>query len=167
MRRQVEYGDGQTICDHIFATKVLGNSSLRPIHDQIMHSEATRLAQAFFILSSLGIPQRCIKDVKTDAFLMEGVAKKRKAFVENIANVSFKDLPKLRRKYQKVNHNQTFLDAGTNVKGSTSDEKVFRYSEDNVKKYKAPIQSQLGAQSRQRTEESGSSCQTKVRKNMY
>jgi hypothetical protein len=64
---------------------------------------------------------------------LQGVAKKRKAFVENIANVSFKDLPNLRRKYQKVNHNQTFLDAGTNVKGSTSGEKVFRYSEDKVK----------------------------------
>ena len=79
MRRQVEFGDGQTICDHIFVTKVLGNSSVRPIHDQIMHSEATRLAQALFILSSLGIPQRCIKDVKTDAFILQGVAKKKES----------------------------------------------------------------------------------------
>ena len=77
--------------------------------------------------------QRCIKDVKTDAVVLQGVAKKRKAFVENIANVSFKDLPNLRRKYQKVNHNQTFLDAGTNVKGSASEDKVFRYSEENVR----------------------------------
>ena len=45
--RQVEYGDGQTICDHIFATKVFGNTSMRPIHDQIMHTEATRMVQAF------------------------------------------------------------------------------------------------------------------------
>jgi hypothetical protein len=80
MRRQVEYGQGQTICDHIFATKVLSNTTMRPIHDQIMHTEATRMAQAFFILSSLGIPQRCIKDVKTDAFILEGVAKKKKSF---------------------------------------------------------------------------------------
>ena len=51
MRRQVEYGDGQTIYDHIFATKVLSNTSFRRIHDQIMHTEATRMAQLFFILS--------------------------------------------------------------------------------------------------------------------
>ena len=63
-RRQVEYGDGHAIYDHIFATKVLGNTSFRPIHDQIMHTEATRMAQLCFILSSLGIPQRSIKDVK-------------------------------------------------------------------------------------------------------
>ena len=133
MRRQVEYGEGQTICDHIFATRVWKNSSLRPIHDQIIHTEATRMAQVYFILSSLGIPQRCIKDVKTDAFILQGVAKKRKAFVENIANVRFKDLPNLRRKYQKVTYNQTFLNAGTNVKSCSSDERVFRFSEDKLK----------------------------------
>lgn len=146
MRRQVEYGDGQAIYDHIFATKVLSNTSFRPIHDQIMHTEATRMAQVFFILSSLGIPQRSIKDVKTDAFILGKIPNKRTAFVENIANVTFKDLPNLRRKYQKLNHNQTFLDAnGTNIKGIASENKVFRYSEEEVKKlqgaYSEPVRS--------------------------
>ncbi len=78
-----------------------------------------------FILSSLGIPQRSIKDVKTDAFILEKIPNKHKAFVENIANVTFKDLPNLRRKYQKVTVNQTFLDAnGVNVKGISSEDKV-------------------------------------------
>ena len=96
IRRQVEYGEGQTICDHIFATKVLSNTSMRPIHDQIMHTEATRMAQVYFIVSSLGIPQRCIKDLKTDAFILQGEAKKRKACVEAVANVTFKDLANVR-----------------------------------------------------------------------
>ena len=135
MRRQVEYGDGHAIYDHIFATKVLSNTSFRPIHDQNTHTEATRMAQLFFILSSLGIPQRSIKGVETDAFILEKIANKRKAFVENIVNVTFKDLPNLRRKYQKVTVNQTFLDAnGVYVKGTASEDKVFRYSEDKVRK---------------------------------
>ena len=78
MRRQVEYGDGHAIYDHIFATKVLSNTSFRPIHDQIMHTEATRMAKLLFTLSSLGIPQRSIKDVKTDAFILEKIPNKRK-----------------------------------------------------------------------------------------
>ncbi len=71
LRRPVAFGNNETIYDHVFVTKVLSNTSLRPIHDQVMHTEATRMAQVFFILTSLGIPQRCIKDVKTDAFIME------------------------------------------------------------------------------------------------
>ncbi len=55
--------------------------------------------------------------------------------MENIVNVTFKDLPNLRRKYQKVTVNPTFLDAnGVNVKGIASEDKVFRYSEDKVRK---------------------------------
>jgi Cdc6-like AAA superfamily ATPase len=83
-------------------------------------------------LKSLGIPERCIKDVKTDAFILEKVPQKRKAFVENISNVTFNDLPNLRRKYQKVNLNQTFLDACCDVKGNSSNDKVFRFSEERI-----------------------------------
>ena len=58
--------------------------------------------------------------------------------MENIGNVAFKDLPNLRRKYQKVAVNQTFLDAnGVNVKGIASEDKFFKYSEDNVRKLQA------------------------------
>ena len=93
------------------------------------------MAQLLFILSSLGIPQRSIKDVKTDAFVLENIPNKRKAFVENIANVTFKDLPNLRRTYQNLTVNQTFLDAnGVNIKGIVSEDKAFRYSEDKVRK---------------------------------
>ena len=129
MGRQVEYGDRHAIYDHSFATKVLSNTRFGHIHDQIMHTEATRMAQLVFILSSLGIPQRSIKDVKTDAFILEKIPNTRKVFVENLANVTFKDLPNLRRKYQRVNHNQTFLDAnGTNITGIGSENKMFSYS---------------------------------------
>ena len=64
MRRQVEYGDGHAIYDHIFATKVLSNTSFRPIYDQIMHTEATRMAQPFLFClhwESHSDPSRMLK----------------------------------------------------------------------------------------------------------
>ncbi|MGI9571153.1 MAG: AAA family ATPase, partial [Desulfobulbia bacterium] len=143
MKQQIRYGKDEVIYDHIFVSKVLSNTSMRAIHDQIMHTESTRMAQAFFILKSLSIPERCIKDVKTDEFIPEKVPKKRKAFVENISNVTFNDLPNLRRKYQKVTLNQTFLDAGCDVKGNSSSDKVFRFSQEGIHKlqgvYSEPV----------------------------
>ena len=69
--------------------------------------------------------------------------KKRKAFVENISNVTFNDLPNLRRKYQKVTLNQTFLDAGSDVKGNSSSDRVFRFSDEGIHKlqgvYSEPV----------------------------
>ena len=125
MKQQVQYGKDELIYDHIFVSKILSNTSMRAIHDQIMQTESTRMAQVFFILKSLSIPERCIKDVKTDAFILEKVPKKRKAFVENISNVTFNDLPNMRRKYQRITLNQTFLDAGSDVRGNSSSDKVF------------------------------------------
>ena len=45
LKRIIEYGDGETTHDHIKATKVLQNGSMRPIHDMMMATEATRMAQ--------------------------------------------------------------------------------------------------------------------------
>ena len=47
MKKQVQYGKDELIYDHIFVSKILSNTSMRAIHDQIVHSEATRMAQVF------------------------------------------------------------------------------------------------------------------------
>ena len=72
--------------------------------------------------------------LKTDAFIIEKVAKKRKAFVENISNVTFNDLPNLRRKYQKVNLNQTFFPHEiTKLTRNSFDSIYFKYEWENNK----------------------------------
>ena len=73
-----------------------------------------------------GCKNRCIRSPRR--------SKKRKTFVENISNVTFNDLPNLRRKYQRVTLNQTFLDAGSDVKGNCSNDKVFRFSDEGIYK---------------------------------
>ena len=61
-RKVFEYEGGE-IYDHIFLTQMLDNSSMRPIHQQILDTEHTRVAQMRYIVTSLGVPQRCITDV--------------------------------------------------------------------------------------------------------
>ncbi len=127
LKRIIDYGDGETTVDHIKATKVLQNSSMRPIHDMIMATEATRMAQLAFILQALGVPQRDIADVKTDAITMV-CTRKRKLELEAVVT-TFAELPFLRRKYQKCD-GQAFLDDnGVTPAGCDSEERVFRYSE--------------------------------------
>ena len=48
------------------------NTSTRPIWDQIMAWEHTRVAQLLFAIQALGEPARCISDVKTDAVVVCG-----------------------------------------------------------------------------------------------
>ena len=50
-----DYGDDY-ITDFIFRTDLLTNTSLRPLHDQIMHTEYTRVAQLLYVVKSLGVP---------------------------------------------------------------------------------------------------------------
>ena len=76
VRRHFEYAEGRAVIDSIFQTKLLTNASFRPLHDMIMHTEATRVAQMRFIIESLGIPTKCIVDVKTDAVNLAGFARK-------------------------------------------------------------------------------------------
>ncbi len=131
LQRVIKYGKGETTCDFIKATRVLQNSSMRPIHDQIMHTEATRMAQLAFILRSLGVPARSIADVKTDAITLV-CTKKRRIALEAVASTSFAELPSLRRKYTDA-EGQAFLDdSGVTPAGCQSDEKVFRYSDETT-----------------------------------
>ena len=66
MTRHFTYGD-QHVTDHIQAIPLLSNTTMRFVHDIVMHTEATRMAQLRYVLARLGVPPRSIKHVKTDA----------------------------------------------------------------------------------------------------
>ena len=69
LTRHFSYGDDKSVIDYISATPLLDNATMRPIHDLIMHMEATRMAQMYYAVTRLGIPPRYIKAVKTDALI--------------------------------------------------------------------------------------------------
>ena len=106
MKRTVLY-DGGFTTDFISSTSVLSNSTLRPIHDQIMHTEATRVAQLVFWTATLSIPQSCITDVKTDCLNIINCTQKALASLKS-TELLLSDLPSLRRKSLKPG--QRFLD---------------------------------------------------------
>ena len=114
-------GDGGVV-DYIFRTVLLDNASMRPIHDQILHTEACRVAELLFLVQRCGVPQRCITDVKTDALLVQ-VAAKRRRLVEAVAQTTFADLPLLRGKERK-------LDCYCPLAGVSDREPVFRFGEE-------------------------------------
>ncbi len=128
LKRIVEFGEGETTHDFIRATRVLQNCSMRPIHDQIMHTEATRMAQLAFVLRALGVPRRDIADIKTDAITLV-CTKKRRTEMAAVATTTFAELPGLRRKYTNC-AGQAFLDEGVTPAACHSEDLVFRYSEE-------------------------------------
>ena len=87
------------IYDYVFATQVLSNTSMRPIHDHIMATEHVRIAQLLFNLEALKVPQRCIKCIKTDCVVVKGFPRKRKAAMMDLAKITFGDLHKLRARF--------------------------------------------------------------------
>ncbi len=73
MKRLVSFngnGKGQVTTDYIFATRLVGNISWRPIWDTIMAIERTRVAQMRWILERLGVPSRGIRQIKTDCLVL-------------------------------------------------------------------------------------------------
>jgi hypothetical protein len=115
------------IYDNLYAKPSLTNGSLRPIHDQIMHTEATRLAQLRYVLGRLQVPPRAILDVKTDALVI--CAGKKRPMVQAMQFTAFADLPNLRRKFERADVRQRFInDSGVVQRGSGSEEQVFRFS---------------------------------------
>ena len=118
---------GGHVVDFVFRTQTMTNASMRAIHDQIMHTEAVRVAQMIYVAKALGVPEKAISDVKTDCIVMAGVAKKHEKEVEKIC-AQVGDLGNLRRKYEKVAPGQGFLNSLCEMKccgGETP--KAFRY----------------------------------------
>ena len=55
LTRRFAYGE-ESVIDHINVTPLLDNATMRPIHDLIMHTESTRMAQLCYIITRLGRP---------------------------------------------------------------------------------------------------------------
>ncbi len=87
--------EGGSVLDHVAETRVVSNCSYRPIHSQIMHTEATRVAQMLWCIKALKVPARCVKCVKTDAVVLQGFAAKYGKHLTDIADRPFEDLPRL------------------------------------------------------------------------
>ena len=69
LKRHFAYGE-QSVVDHISATPLIENATMRPLHDLVMAAEATRMAQLYYVVTRLGCPPRAVKDVKTDALII-------------------------------------------------------------------------------------------------
>ena len=115
--------------DHVFGTKVLTNWSFRPVHDQIMATEATRVAQLLQIVRALKIPPRCVKAVKTDAAVLHGFAAKHRKSLQALADRTFEDLPHLRDIFERLDAGQSQLDARCLMSQRNGDkDKAFRWA---------------------------------------
>ena len=105
----VYYGNGECIYDFIFRTRIMSNSSYRPVHDQIMHTEAVHMARLVHCVRGVS-PLNVIKHVKTDALLLEGHTEKAHKQLQALCDeLQYKDLPDLRNRFQKRPRGQTEL----------------------------------------------------------
>ena len=121
MKRPV--GDSDLV-DYIFRSTLRDNTSMRAIHDQILQTEAVRMAQLLFLVQKCGIAQKSITDVKTDALIVQVAHKKRK-LMQTIAETTFADLPQLRGG-RKIN-------SYCAVSGVGDKDRVFRYGEETTR----------------------------------
>ena len=131
LKRHFSYGNNQSIIDHIKTTRILDNATWRPIHDLVVHTEATRVAQLCYIVTRLGCPPKNINCVKTDAIIMSVPARKLAA-VKGVAKIQSNHLHTLRQDYERVDPNQTFLNAHSEMSPLTSSDLVYRYSDKGI-----------------------------------
>ena len=141
MLRLFEYDDQQLVIDHIYSTRMVDNSTMRPIHDLIMATEHVRMAQLYSAICKLGVPSRSIVSVKTDAFIIQAARKhlpKLKALAENVRNCD------LHRQRELQDTKQTLLDEFSSLSSIapiTSEDPVFKFTENGRPlqgAYKAP-----------------------------
>ncbi len=91
------------------------------------------MAEMALFVRSHGFPGRAIKDLKTDAVILQGFARKHLQALRDIADVTFAELPLLRRKYHKAPAGQTFLDdSGVLPTGRQCDARVSRLAEEGA-----------------------------------
>ena len=103
------------------------NGSMRPIHDQIMSIEHTRVATLRFILESLGTPRRCITDVKTDALVLHGFSNSLHHKLNHICGTTVRQLSGVKRKAYHLEDDQTMLNSHCEITGSDVDANVYRW----------------------------------------
>ena len=75
MKRLVAYGKGEHTTDYIFATRLVGNSTWRPIWDYIIATEHTRVAQMRWVAERVGVPPRAVRQIKTDCLVLQPAKK--------------------------------------------------------------------------------------------
>ena len=128
MARHFAYGDTHVV-DYINMTPLLDNATTRPLHDFIMHTEATRVAQMCYIVTRLGCPPRSIKCVKTDAIIIS-VPTRRRASLKAVGTLRYEQLHALRRDHELASDPaQGFLNAHVEMTPIHSGDTVFRFSE--------------------------------------
>jgi AAA domain len=129
MLRKFAYDD-KVLNDHIYLTRNLDNASMRSIHDQVLATEATRVAELLYIVKSLGVPQKCVTDVKTDCLNLRGFAQKHKRKLEAIGDIHYSDLTTLRRRFEKVGGSQKQIDCFLDLPACENEARVFRWDDE-------------------------------------
>ena len=114
--------------DYIRATPIIDNATMRPIHDLVMHTEASLMAKLSYVITRLGCPPRSIRCVKTDALILCIPARKLAA-VKAAATIRFDQLHTLRRTYEQVQPTQAFLNSHAEITPISSSDPVFRFND--------------------------------------
>ena len=126
MKRLVSYGQDQHTTDYIFATRLVGDSSWRPIWDRIIATEHTRVAQARWVVERLGVPLRAIRQIKTDCLVLLPPRKLLPKLL--VSEIRHCDLAGLVRAHLGAEEGQRRLDEGTPLVRSEDETPVFRYT---------------------------------------
>ena len=127
LQRHFTYGENLVV-DHISATPLIENATMRPIHDLVMGAEQTRMAQLHYIVTKQGCPPRSVKHVKTDALILS-VPKRKRHAIREIVCLTYDQIHTLRRDYELKDPDQRFLDAYAEMTPMRSSDPVFRFSE--------------------------------------
>jgi hypothetical protein len=85
------FGNGESITDYVWINKLIGNASMRPIHDAILGFEAVMVSKIRKHLQTIGVDRRYIRQCKTDCLLLQGLPKKYRAQVQKICCLTYKD----------------------------------------------------------------------------
>ena len=125
MKRLVSYGQGQHTTDYIFATRLVGNSSWRPIWDYIIATEHTRVAQMRWVTERLGVPPRAVRQIKTDCIVLQP-ARKLIPKLMAVGEIRHCDLAGLVRTDLGAEEGQGRLDEGAPLAHRNDEAPVFR-----------------------------------------
>ena len=87
-------GEIKVLFDHTTTYPLLSSDTYRPIWDCIMGWEAVKLARLRYAIERCGIPMKSITSVKTDALLIQGGVKKRKA-LESIESLTYESVAQM------------------------------------------------------------------------
>ncbi|MEY2711040.1 MAG: hypothetical protein RL487_823 [Actinomycetota bacterium] len=95
----VHYGGDKTMIDYFFETNLVTNGSHRVLYDIAVATEHVRVAEQLYILQRLGVPQRNVLYVKTDAVCYQASPKLTRG-LRDVEKTTLRDLHKLRSTYE-------------------------------------------------------------------